>query len=383
MKQVVVVGAGYAGVMAANRIAARNARDAVVTIVNPRREFVERIRLHQTAAGTGTAARPLAALLHPTIRLCVATVRTIAERSVTLDSGGEVPFDHLVYAVGSGAVHPGAGHVDVGGVSGLDAATSLNGRLRALPHGARVVVVGGGLTGIETAAEIAGRFPTLATHVVTRAFGASLSVRGRAAVEQALTGLGVSIHAGRTVSRVGADGAEFDGGGRLFGDCTIWAGAFAVPELARSSGLPVDRYGRLRTDESLVCVGHPRIVGVGDAVSPPPAVAGHLRMSCQAAIPMGAHGADAIAALLNDRIPPTLSVGFIGQAVSLGRRGGVIQTTRSDDSPRSLVVRGGTAAVVKEAVCRSTMTALKNPGLYRWMPGPRMANPSTARELPC
>jgi len=45
--QVVVVGAGYAGAMAANRLAAVGGPQTVVTVINPWAEFVERIRLHE------------------------------------------------------------------------------------------------------------------------------------------------------------------------------------------------------------------------------------------------------------------------------------------------------------------------------------------------
>ncbi|MEV4460388.1 hypothetical protein [Microbispora sp. NPDC049633] len=48
-----VIGGGYAGTLAANRLRARD--DVHVTLVNPRPEFVERIRLHQLVAGTGEA----------------------------------------------------------------------------------------------------------------------------------------------------------------------------------------------------------------------------------------------------------------------------------------------------------------------------------------
>ena len=51
--RVVVIGGGYAGVLAANRLAVGGRLD--ITLVNPRPEFVERIRLHQLVAGTHTA----------------------------------------------------------------------------------------------------------------------------------------------------------------------------------------------------------------------------------------------------------------------------------------------------------------------------------------
>ncbi|MGS2617864.1 lycopene cyclase family protein [Micromonospora sp. LZ34] len=49
---VVVIGGGYAGVMAANRLTQRD--DVTVSLINPRPTFVERIRLHQWRAGPTT-----------------------------------------------------------------------------------------------------------------------------------------------------------------------------------------------------------------------------------------------------------------------------------------------------------------------------------------
>jgi NADH:quinone reductase (non-electrogenic) len=48
--EVVVVGGGYAGVMAANRLTQRG--DLTVTLINPHPTFVERIRLHQLVGGS-------------------------------------------------------------------------------------------------------------------------------------------------------------------------------------------------------------------------------------------------------------------------------------------------------------------------------------------
>ena len=50
---VVVIGGGYAGVMAANRLMQRD--DVTVTLINPRPDFVHRVRLHQLVGGSDDA----------------------------------------------------------------------------------------------------------------------------------------------------------------------------------------------------------------------------------------------------------------------------------------------------------------------------------------
>ena len=78
-----------------------------ITLVNPRPVFVERIRLHQLVADSGTATVDYDTLLGDGIRLVVDGADRIdtAERQVLLTSGAALDYDYLIYAVGStGAV---------------------------------------------------------------------------------------------------------------------------------------------------------------------------------------------------------------------------------------------------------------------------------------
>lgn len=79
--EVLVIGGGYAGVMAANRLTRRN--DVRVTLINPRTTFVHRIRLHQLVAGTDEAVVGYRDVLAEGVRLTVDSVARIgaAERT--------------------------------------------------------------------------------------------------------------------------------------------------------------------------------------------------------------------------------------------------------------------------------------------------------------
>src|SRR6185312_6268934 len=157
---VVVVGGGYAGTLAANHL--RQRPDIDITLVNPRPVFVERIRLHQLVADTGTATADYATLLGDGIRLVVDAVEAIdpVARRVLLSSGAELNYDYLIYAVGSTGVTPSIvpGFAQFAhSVADLESAQRLHFALTDLPLPAPVTVVGGGLTGIETASELAER----------------------------------------------------------------------------------------------------------------------------------------------------------------------------------------------------------------------------------
>lgn len=354
--RVVVIGGGYAGVMAANRLASADVGAGVV-LVNPRSHFVERIRLHQMAAGTGNAALDFSEVLHPAVELRVGTAVSIGENHIVLADGDTLTYDYLVYALGSVSKPDGLGRAY--SVDEYESASELSAKLRSLRDGETVTVVGGGYTGIETAAEIAEAYPNTTVRLVSASpMARSVPDRNRRRLRRGLQRLGVDVVEGTEV-------VEIEG-------CTVWAGPFGAPTLARDSELPVDELGRLITDSTLTCIGRPSIVGVGDAVAP---VAPHIRMSAQAAQPLGAHGADTILARIAGSPPKAVSLGFRAQCVSLGRNDALFQVTNASDDATRFAIGGRAGAWIKEWICSSTVTWARQEsekaGSLGWRRGPR------------
>lgn len=369
--EVVVIGGGYAGVLAASRLTRRGG--VGVTLVNPRPTFVERIRLHQLVGGTHDAVLDFGEVLGGGVRLVVDTATRIdpADRGVALASGGRLAYDHLVYAVGSGSADPGvpgaAGFAHP--IADLEQAQRLRGALDAAPAPAPVTVVGAGPTGIETAAELAGRGRPV-TLVCGDVLGPYLHPRGRRAVAGRLAGLGVTVlqGPGATVTAVTRDAVRLRDGRELPSAVTVWTAGFAAPDLAARSGLSTDALGRLRTDETLTSVDDARIVAAGDSAAPSDLP---YRMSCQAAVQLGPQAAETVLSRIAGTRPAPVGVGFAGQCLSLGRRAGAIQFAGRDDTATGRHLGGRTGAVVKEIVCRGTVAQLafeaRRPGtLSRW-----------------
>jgi NADH:ubiquinone reductase (H+-translocating) len=369
---VVVVGGGYAGTLAANRL--RQRADVDITLINPRPVFVERIRLHQLVAETGTATAEYGTLLGDGIRLVVDTVDRIetADRRVRLDSGAELDYDYLIYAVGSTGATPSTvpGLAEFAhAVADLESAQRLHYALTDLPPAAPVTVVGGGLTGIETASELAERGRPVAL-VCGGILGPSLSERGRRSVAKRLHKLGVNVLESVAAGEVRWDAVVLSDHALLPSAATVWTAGFAVPDLAARSGLRTDALGRLLTDETLTSVDDARVVAAGDAAAP----SGQpLRMSCQAAGPLGAQAADTVLSRIAGKTPAVLSQAFVGQCISLGRAHGTFQLARTDDTPVNVAVGGRSAASIKEAICKGTLWAIRReasrPGSYFWLKG--------------
>jgi NADH dehydrogenase len=370
--EVVVVGGGYAGVYAANRLTQRD--DVTVTLINARPTFVERIRLHQHVGGSYDAAVDYRKILADGVRLVVDNVTRIdaAERSVALATGGAVGYDYLIYAVGSvsdGSRVPGAAEFAYP-VASLEAAERLRSILDVAPATAALTVVGAGPQGIETAAELAelGRTVTL---VCGGMLGPYLHPRGRRSVAGRLAKLGVTVLEGpdTKVTAVTRDAVHLGDGREVPSAVTIWTAGFVVPDLAARSGLSIDAVGRLLTDETLTSVDDARIVAAGDSAAPSDLP---FRMSCQAAEQLGPQAAETVLSRTAGELPAPVNVGFLGQCISPGRRAGIFQVAHSNDTARRLYLGGRPGAKLKEYICKITVKQLAKeahkPGSrYQWV----------------
>jgi len=171
--------------------------------MTPRPDFVERIRLHELAAGSrASVLLPLADTLHRDARLLVGTARRIDAdaRTVTVaTAGGDITerYDFLIYAPGSAATTPMPGareHAHL--LADLDGAQTAAHRLAGSAAGSRVVVVGGGFTGVEAAAEIAERRPGLdVTLLFSGPVATQMRPQARGSIHRALTRLGIHLWA--------------------------------------------------------------------------------------------------------------------------------------------------------------------------------------------
>jgi NADH:ubiquinone reductase (H+-translocating) len=383
LTRVVVVGGGYAGTIAANHLRMR--ADVDITLVNPRPQFVERIRLHQFVAGSGTATVDYGTLLGRGVRLVVDSATRIdtAARKVLLASGDALDYDYVIYAVGSTGATPAsvpgaAEHAHP--IAEFEFAQRLRSAVDELHPDAPITVVGAGLTGIETAAELIEQGHTVRL-VCGGMLAPSLSGPGRRSVARWLTRNGVDVLETAVVAEVLPDSVVLADGAVLPSAVTIWTAGFGVPELAAHSGLHTDALGRLLTDETLTSVDDDRIVAAGDAAAP----SGRpLRMSCQAAGPLGAQAADTVLSRIAGTEPAVLDQAFAGSSISLGRRAAMVQLARKDDTPVNFYVGGRTAALLKETACKATMWFIRRearkPGSAVWIKGGR--RPGQQQVLP-
>ncbi|MEU3556766.1 NAD(P)/FAD-dependent oxidoreductase [Streptomyces fragilis] len=379
--RIIVLGAGYTGATAAGRLARRlHPDDVSITLVNAAPDFVERVRMHQLAAGQELRNRPFAEMFKGTgVRLEVAEVAGIDvdRRTVQVSGRGadggvsdggtrELPYDTLVYALGSGWNDHGVPGAEQHAheIASRAGALRLRERLGELAAGGTVTVVGGGLTGLEAATEIAESHPHLAVSLAVRgSLGDWLSEKGRAHLRKVLDGLGVTVHEHAAVTAVEADHVTTADGRTLPAAVTVWTAGFAVHPIAGASALETGETGQIVVDGTMRSVSHPDVYAVGDAALAMGDGGKPLRMSCASGVPTAWQAADSIAARLTGGKLPHTPLRYFNQCISLGRKEGLIQYVTADDRSKDAALTGRIAALYKEIVCKGAAWGVANPTL--------------------
>jgi NADH dehydrogenase FAD-containing subunit len=364
--EIAVLGGGYAGTLAARRLAAKLGPQARVTLLSARDHLLERIRLHQVAAGQEVRTVPLAHL-QGGAWLEVATVQALDPVSRTIEtSNGRLRPDFVVHALGSTAWVrlPGGEHALR--LDGQDSARTVAlACARAVEERRALAIIGAGLTAIELAAELADAHPGLPLFLYSRSTLGE-GVLGQEAIDYiraALLRLGVSLQEGAAVTAVEPDAIWIDGARQPVVAVVACTG-FAASPLAALAELPTDHWGRMLTDACLCQRSHAWLWGAGDAATPAHAVGASLHMACKTALVTARHCADNLAAVVRGKDPTPLRFGDTGVCISLGRRDGIIQHRAPNGAPTG-TTRGRAAALFKEQICRFTVRALRRPAWQR------------------
>lgn len=312
--RIVIAGSGFAGVWAAlsaaRAVELADRQDVEVIVVSPSPTLVIRPRLYEAVIDNFDP--DLAALFAATgITHLAGRVESIRSAVHELDIAsldGErttLPYDKFVLAAGSTLFQPeipGIAEFSFN-VDQLAHAKTLAAHLTALatrpatPARNTVVVVGGGLTGIETAAEmpqrlrgILGAEAEVRVVVIEQApgIGPDLGPVPRPVIEAALAECGVEILTGVAVAAIDADGITTAAGHRIEAATVVWtAGARANPLAAQIPG-EHDAQGRVHVDPYLRASQAADVFVTGDVAHAATDDQGNVAlMSCQHALSLG------------------------------------------------------------------------------------------------
>jgi NADH dehydrogenase len=296
MKNVVVLGSGFAGLWAAVGAARRldelhiPAGDVAVTVISSQPFHDIRVRNYESDL---TACRiPLSDVLDPIgvvhITADVTAIDTAARTIVFSgsDGSGSQDYDRLVFALGSSVARPDLSGLREFGfdIDTYDQAMRLSRHLASLadgpptPGAATAVVVGAGLTGIEAACELPGILAGLFSGrdgctprvlLIDRNpfVGSDMGDYARPLIEAALADNGVEALTGVGVTTLDADGVTLSDGQRVAASTVVWCAGMRANALTELFGVELDRLGRLTVDDFLQVVGVRGVFAAGDVAA--------------------------------------------------------------------------------------------------------------------
>ena len=176
-----------------------------------------------------------------------ATAVDAAARNVTLAGGTRLSFSKLVFATGSQPIKPDIPGMDLPGVLTFRDVDDVNAIAASKAAGTRVVVIGGGLLGLEAAYGLAkaGARVTL-LHLMDRLMERQLDHRAALMLRRAVEARGIAVRLQAQTARIAGngrvEGVELRDGTTIAADAVVVAvGIRANAALARTAGLEVGR----------------------------------------------------------------------------------------------------------------------------------------------
>jgi NADH:ubiquinone reductase (H+-translocating) len=360
MKQITILGAGYAGLRVAldlEQAMRSHAQQVQITLVDQHsyHQIVQVLHLTATAAiHTREAILDFDRLLH---NRAIAFVQGRVNRvdatlqQVLLEDDTSLPYDYLVLALG--------GETDYAGVPG---AAEYTMPLRSFPDALRLrdhfedrfreaasasdpterrilmttAIVGGGYTGCQLAGELAAWAPGLAQETGAPKSEARVALLDRSshllkqfgewASREAVSVLdraGVSVYLNTAVERVEPRKLVVGENRVLKAATIVWAGGIRAPALLAAAGLPTDGRGRALVDRYLRVQGRPNLFALGDCAAIPDGEGATVPATASYATRQGSHLASVLADELQGRTPRPYEPLKLGELVSLGPHTGV------------------------------------------------------------
>lgn len=370
--RIVVVGGGAGGLELATSLGDRLGRRgrAQVTLVEMTRTHFWKPHLHEIAAGSmdlGSYETNYLAQSHWhgfTYRIGRMTGLDRRKRTIQVapfvDEDGdevtparEIPYDTLVIAVGSltndfgvPGVTDYAIRLDTPGQAAQFHRRLVNACMRAhaqhealRPGQLQVVLIGGGATGVELAAELHRTTRTLVSYGLDRIdpdkdirltlleasdrILPALPGRLSGGAKQLLEGLGVHVRTGARVREVLPGGVRLDSGEQIPAELVVWAAGVKAPEFLRDlDGLETNGINQLKVLPTLQTTRDPDIFAIGDCAECPWAGMPDGRMvppRAQAAHQQASHMAGQVGRRLRGEALRPWAYRDFGSLVSLGK----------------------------------------------------------------
>ncbi|CAH1058235.1 NAD(P)/FAD-dependent oxidoreductase [Paenibacillus pseudetheri] len=323
MRTLLVLGGGYGGLALIQELLNNHLPQDIEIILIDRMPYQGiKTEYYALAAGTVTDYHlRIQFPVHPrlTIRYGEVSFIDLESRIVTMEPDETVSYDILAIALGcTDNYHniPGADQYTCS-IQTFAGTRETYQRLNDVKPYGTINIVGGGLSGVELAAELRESRPDLNISILDRgervlsAFPAKLSQY----VEEWFHHHQVQTLGRVSVSHVEKD-ALFNGAEEILSDVTVWTAGIQPVKVVQELTVPKDRGGRIILDEYYRIPDYPEVYVIGDCASLP------FAPSAQAAGAQGEQVAQVIQAMWRGETPKLHSIRLKGTLGSLGKKAG-------------------------------------------------------------
>lgn len=361
-RRIVIVGANFAGLTAAQHLS----REHAVTVIDSSSSFEWLPNIHELLSGVKRPAtlrlsrpRLVARTGHRLVRATVAAIDPPAAKVITAN-GRQLGFDVCIVAVGGvndtfGV--PGAERyaMPFKSVDQCEAIGRALARLARRPGELSVVIVGGGLEGVEALGEVLRRYRHRSQLTIRVIEGAPTLLPGTpvaldAAVRARCAPYGVRFHTRTLVTKVTRSRVHLSSGESVHSDLTIWTGGAAAPALLHDSGLTEEPKQWAPVTDGLRSQNFPNVFVIGDAADLPHPIGKQAYYAMQ----MGACAADNVVRALAGQVLHPFTPSAKPMLISLGDLDTFFVSGNT-------VIAAPALAVLKEAVFQTTMAQIDPP----------------------
>ena len=389
-KNIVVIGAGYGGITAALRLARlfRSSRAYSVHLVDKNPFHTLKTQLHEAAVHKRSVTIDIGRIIRNqniTFHLGSTTAVNLHEKTILIGDQ-PFPFAFLVIALGS--------QTNFHNIAGLEQfaltlqsasdAETIHQHISVMCAKAssepdpdlrkqmlRFVVGGGGLSGIELAAELVDHIAQSVKDyhlsasdpevMVVEAADDILPASGKELREQVRKRLiekGVRLHPGTRVVAVSSAGVMLSTGEMLHSRTLIWTGGIRIADVAKESGFSVGQSGRILVNEYLQSATQPSVYAIGDnALAINPETGNPVPAAAQFALQQGRLVADNIHSVVLGKPQRKYIPKVWGEVVSLGRH--LAAAWLALPILRKLAFVGFIASLLKAAIAEKHIILLK------------------------
>ena len=359
MKQIVIIGGGFAGIRFLENICKRT--DVAITLIDQNPYHYLQPEVYGYVANSLQFSDviidlyTLCASFGSNVSFCQKEVTGIdTDRRQVIASDRVIDYDYLVIATGSRTLFPdsvkGLGDVFAGGIKSIPNALVFKqhfernmiklieseGSCQVGQH-FDIVVGGAGLSGVETAAEMACYAKDLYRHFgylcegvrVTLACSGDHVLPGTDEVitdyaTKRLESLGVNIRYNTRISEVAPDSVTYCNGHKQQMDFLVWTGGIIGSELIRKLDLPKTDKHFIQTDDFYRLPDCPEVFAIGDAAMLKNPITGTPKPpTSQMAERTGEYVARIICQLIDGHTPKKEPLKMQGLFVALGGHCGV------------------------------------------------------------